>query len=315
MIKELLRIRLKQLFRIVIGIGIFRTILLFGVFSFALLAMFVKLEEKSYQEIIVGIVVLIIFSIHINRKDKVFIKIYAINSKKVFLTEYILFSIPLIVSLIYYNLWIYTFFYLLFLIVILFVKTGTRKSNLNSIFQKIIPNDNFEWKSGLRKNLFWFVGIWLIGLLSSFFIASIPIVIFILGAMVLNFYEKHEPLEILIANELNSKKFLIKKLKNHLFAFFIVIFPLILSFVIFNPEYYYIPLIEFIIFSILIVYTILLKYAFYRPNNRLSAPGVFIMLGMVSLFIPVLAPIVLLLSIKFLFQAIDNLNIYLNDFN
>jgi len=94
--------------------------------------------------------------------------------------------------------------------VILFVETGTKKSNLNSIFQKIIHSDNFEWKSGLRKNLFWFVGIWFIGLLNSFFIGSVPIVIFILGTLVLNFYEKHEPLEILIANELNSIKFLIR---------------------------------------------------------------------------------------------------------
>jgi len=61
MANELLKLRIIQLFRIIDNIGIFRTIILFGVFSFALLAMFVKLEEKSYQEIIVGIVALIVF--------------------------------------------------------------------------------------------------------------------------------------------------------------------------------------------------------------------------------------------------------------
>ena len=179
----------------------------------------------------------------------------------------------------------------------------------------MIPDDNFEWKAGIRKNLFFFLGIWLIGMATSFFIASVPIAIFILGVIVLNFYEKPEPVQILLANELNTKKFLINKIQNHLIVFAITIVPLILLFIIFNPQYYYIPLIEFTIFSILLVYTILLKYAFYRPKNKSGATQIFSMIGIISIFIPFFIPIVLILSIKFLIQATNNLKFYLNDFN
>ena len=315
MTNEILKIRVKQLFRVISEIGIFRAIFLLGLISFVLLAMFTKLAENSYREIVIGIFALTILSIHSKRKDKEFINIYASKPHIVFLIEYVLLSLPLLITLIYYQLWSYALIFFLFLVIIQFLKINTNKTSINSGFQKMIPDDNFEWKAGMRKNLFPFLGIWLIGMVTSFFIASVPIAIFILGVIVFSFYEKHEPLQILLANELNTRKFLTKKIQNHLMVFAITIIPLILSFLIFNPQYYYIPIIEFILFSFLLVYIILLKYAFYRPDNKSGATQIFSMIGIISIFIPVLILIVLILSIKFLFQATNNLKFYLDDFN
>ncbi|MCK4662272.1 MAG: hypothetical protein KAT68_05365 [Bacteroidales bacterium] len=315
MIKGILKIRAKQLFRIILDIGVIRALFLFGMISFGLLAMFIILAEKSYQEIIIGIFALTIISIHLKRKDKEFIKLYSSKPHIVFLLEYVLLSLPLLTLLIYNKLWSYALFFFLFLVIITFLKINTKKNSLNTVFQKMIPDDNFEWKAGIRKNLIPFIGIWFIGLVTSFFIASVPIAIFILGAIVFGFYEKPEPLQILLTNELNTRKFLTNKIQNHLMIFAITIIPLILSFLIFNPEYYYIPLIEFILFSILLVYNILLKYAFYRPDNKSGATQIFSMIGIISVFIPFFIFVVLILSVKFLFQATNNLKFYLNDFN
>ena len=315
MITEILNIRIKQLFRIVLQIGIIRAIFLLGLLSFLFLYVFVTLSEKSNQEFIVGAYILLLLSIQIKRKDKVFLNIYAKVSQSIFLFEYLLLSLPILIPLIYYGLWTYLLLFTICLIIIPFLKISIKKSSVNSVFQRIIPNENFEWKSGIRKNLIPFIGIWLIGLSTSFFVASVPIVIFVLGMIVLSFYEKPEPLQILLADELGVKRFLIKKIKKHLILFSILIIPLILSFLIFNLEYYYIPLIEYAMFSILLIYTILLKYAFYQPNNKSGAMQIFTMIGVISLFIPVFIPLILLLSMKFAFQASNNLNFFLNDFN
>jgi hypothetical protein len=196
-----------------------------------------------------------------------------------------------------------------------FLNFSAKRSSVNSVFQKIIPDNIFEWKAGVRKYFFLFIGVWGLGLVSSYFVAGVPIAIFILGVIVISFYEKFEPLQILLANELGAGKFLAFKLRNHLLAFTILITPFVLAYSAFNPQYYYIPLIEILIFAILLIYTILLKYAFYRPDADSAATQVFSMIGIVCIFVPIFIPLVLLLSIKFFFQAKKNLNFYLNDFN
>ncbi|OQX78263.1 MAG: hypothetical protein B6D61_05980 [Bacteroidetes bacterium 4484_249] len=315
MITEILKIRAKQSFRVISEIGIFRAIFLLGLICFSLLALFAKLAESSYREIILGIFALTILSVHSKRKDKEFISIYAQQPYIIFLIEYFIISLPLMFALAYNKLWGEALIFLLFMVIVPFLNINAKKKSINSRVQKLIPDYNFEWKAGIRKNLIIFTGIWLIGIATSFFIASVPITIFILGVTVISFYEKPEPVQILLANELSARKFLTKKILNHLLIFAITIIPLILSFLIFNPQYYYIPLAEFVIFSILLVYTILLKYAFYRPDNISGATQIFSMIGIISIFIPVFLPLVLILSIKFLFQATNNLKFYLNDFN
>lgn len=315
MIVEVLNIRIKQVSRIISQIGIFRTIFLFGFIASYLLILFIKTEENKYEELMIGIFALSILFIHLKRKDKEFLEIYALKPQRIFLTEYAIISAPLIISLLYRSLWNYLIIYLFTLTLISFLKINPKKSSLNTVFQKLIPDENFEWKSGIRKYFILFVVIWPIGLFTSFFVASVPVTIFILGAVVLSFHEKSEPLEILIAGELNAMQFLMKKVKSQLLSFSILVLPLVLSFIIFHPRYYYIPLLEYIVFIILLIYTILLKYAFYQPASKSGAIQIFTMIGSFCLFIPVFIPVILLLSIKFLFQASHKLKFYLNDFN
>jgi len=315
MIAKILKIRIKQLSRIIHQIGIFRTLFLSVLLSFTVLFLFLATLSKSNIEIITAAYLLLILIIHLKRKDKFFLNFYSDNPQRIFFVEYFLLSLPLILSLIYSRLWYYLIISTTLLIIISFLKINIKKSSANTIFQKFIPDDNFEWKSGIRKNLIFIILIWFAGITTSFYIASVPIAIFILGITVLGFYETPEPLQILIANELNVRKFLSKKIKNHLAIFSVLLVPLALLFTIFNTEYYYIVLIEYVILSFLLVYTILLKYAFYQPNIKSGTIQIFTMIGIIGIFIPVFIPVILLLSIKFLFQAFNNLKFYLNDFN
>lgn len=315
MILEILSIRVKQLFRIIIQIGVFRTIFLSGLLSLFLVYVFIILSEKTYHIYLLGVFITLLLAIQIKRKDKVFLNIYAKKPQLVFFVEYLILSIPLIIPQIYYELWTWLCLFLLSLSIVPFLNLNIKQSSINSIFQRAIPNDNFEWKSGVRKNLILLISLWTIGLITSFYFMTVPIIIFVLGVIILNFYEKPEPLQILLAPELNSKKFLQQKIKNHLIVFYSLITPLILLSIAFNPEYYYILLIECCAFSFLLIYTILLKYAFYKPNVKSGATQIYTNIGVLGLLLPIFLPIILILSIRFLFKASNNLNFYLNDYN
>ena len=315
MIIEILNIRVRQLFRMIIQIGIFRAIFLFGLLSLFIGYIFLILSEKTYHIYLISVFIALILAVQVKRKDKVFLSVYAKKYQVVFFIEYLILSFPLIIPLIYYELWSWMFLFVLSLLIISFLNFNIKRTSVNSVLQRLIPNNNFEWKAGVRKNIIPLISLWTIGLITSFYFASVPIIIFVLGVIILNFYEKPEPLQILLAPELNTKKFLQKKIKNHLMVFFLMIMPLILLSVAFNPEYYYILLIEFFAFSFLLIYTILLKYAFYRPNITSGASKIFTNIGVLGLIIPIFMPLIIILSIRFLFKASNNLNFYLNDFN
>lgn len=315
MVVEILNIRLRQAYRIISQIGLFRTVFLFGFMASFLVFLFLKTKGSHYEEIMSGLFLVSVLFIHIKRKDKEFLEIHAPRPQQVFFAEYFLFSAPMLVSLLYKNLWEYLVIFLLVLTLVSFLKVNPKKSSLNSVFQEQIPDDNFEWKSGMRKYFWLFVVLWPLGLVASFFVASVPVTVFLLGAIVLSFYEKPEPLQLLIAVELNTRRFLVKKTKNHLLAFFVLVLPLVMAFILFHPRYYYIPLLEVAIFLMLLVYTILLKYAYYQPGRESAAVKTFTMIGSICLIIPVLVPLILVLSVKFLFQASHTLNFYLDDFN
>ncbi len=315
MLKEILKIRLKQLARAAAEIGFFRLIFLLGLAAYLVFAVYTKLQDPFYKDLITGVFAFIIFSLHIKRKDKTFLNLYSPQAQIIFFVEYFLLSLPLLILLAYNQSWTHFVFIIAFLLILPFLRIPFKKYSINTWFQKQIPDSNFEWKAGIRKNVILFLGVWFIAIFTSFFIGSIPIAIFILGILVMSFYENNESLPMLLAKEQSPKTFLKRKIWSHLLIYLAVMIPLLLSFIIFHLEYYYIPLLEIMIFSILIVYNILLKYAFYSPNEKAGGTQIFSAIGSISVFVPFVLIIVFVLGIKFLFQALHNLKFYLHDFH
>ena len=142
------------------------------------------------------------------------------------------------------------------LLLIVHLDLKSRYSSLNTKIQTLIPSDSFEWKAGIRKQLCIIVPIWIISAGTSFFIASVPVAIFILGILIFSFYDNGEPYQMILSYELDAKKFLLLKVKRQIQLFSIIVIPLVGLFLIFNFDRWYIPIAEFLIFS----FVRLLKY-------------------------------------------------------
>lgn len=314
MIRALLKIRLKQIYRGIIGIGIIRFIFLVGLFGFLGLALYVKSSDKLISQYVsVGFLFLLML-IHLKRGDKLFLKSHFSNYKTLMLAEYIVLSIPFVCCFLIHKQWV-AVSELSGLLLIVNLDLKARHSNLNTKLQELIPDDAFEWKAGMRKQFFVIVPIWIIAALTSFFVGSIPVAIFIIGITILSFFEKCEPYQILISSELGATKLLMLKIKRLLQLFSIIVIPLLVLFIVFNPDKWYIPVAEYLIFCSLLIYAIITKYAFYEPNIKSSAAQIYVAIGALGGIIPVFLPVVWLLTILFYSKSVNNLNFFLDDYN
>ena len=315
MLLAFFKIRLKQIIRSTKEIGLFRIIFIIGLLAFIAVALFKQTANAPNFFYSIGIYLTIITLIQVNRSDKRFLKIHFNNFKLILLTEYILLLIPLFICLIYYKHWILLISVILLTFLIINIDFKPRQKSLNTLIQRLIPAKCFEWKSGVRKALFLLIGFWIIGLSTSFFIGSVPIVLFILGLFPLSFYEKSEPIQMILSFEMGTNKFLFHKIKMQLALYTILSIPLIIAFLIFHADKWYIPIIVFLIMATSHIYIILTKYAFYQTNSKSSGAQAFGVIGAIGIIMPVFIPLIWLLSIRFYFKSRKNLNFYLNDYN
>lgn len=314
MIKSFLKIRSIQIFRSIKDIGIFRIlfliILLFAL-GFILFKITSDVKNCYYISIILAI---IIFLFHLKRKDRIFIKINFNNYKLLHLIEYLFYSLPFIIFFIIHLNWLPVLIIILLISIISQFDLEIKLKSKNYKILRLIPDRNFEMKSGIRKVLYLILIIWSIGFLTSPFIGSVPVSIFILGIISFVFYNECEPYQMIIAYELKVSKFLFYKIKSQVIFFSIISFPLILLFFIFHHDVWYIPVLEYFIFLSIHIYQLLTKYAFYEPNEKPSAAQIFEILGILSLLIPLFLPLIWIMSVRFYFKSKEKLNIYLNDY-
>ena len=314
MIRALLLIRLKQSYRGLLGIGLIRLVILIALIGFLGLWLFIKTSDKSTAQMVSIGFLLLITIIQLRRGDKSFLKSHFPNYKLLIYAEYTIISFPILLLLVIHQQWISLISFLsLFLIVNLDLKP--RYSNINTKLQRLIPSDSFEWKAGLRKHIYIVVPVWIIAILTSFFIGSVPVAIFIFGILTISFYEKCEPYQLILSYELNAKKLIFLKVKRQLQLFSISVLPLIGLFLIFHIDKWHIPIAEYIILCFLHIYVIMTKYAFFESNKKSSAAQTFGSIGFFGGIIPIFLPVVWLLTIWFYFKSINNLNYYLDDYN
>jgi len=315
MIQAFIKLRLKQIFRATKGLGLVRIIVLIVLAALFVTALFMQTERTPNSYYVTGIYLIIIALIHVKRQDQRFLKIHFNNFRLIFVTEYLLLMSPLLICLIYNNQWISVISSLLLISLIVNLDFKIQQKSLNTSIQKMIPSDCFEWKGGVRKRFILIVALWIIGLGTSFFIGSVPIVLFVLGILPWSFNEKNEPLQMILAYELGPAKFLMHKIRMQLSLFSILSIPLIIAFLLFHPDKWYIPLAEYFIFITSYIYIILTKYAFYQPDNKATGAQAWVAVGAMGMIIPVFIPVIWLLSIRFYFKSRTNLNFYLNDYN
>jgi hypothetical protein len=315
LIKAFVMLRLRQLKRIMEGLGLFRFIFLVGILVGAGISLISLLLQSEQFQVAVGVLLLSVFMLQTQRKDLTFLKINFPQYQKIIWAEYLFLSLPFFILLLYMGQWILILATILGLSLIPFYHFKIQRKSLNTILQQLIPATAFEWKAGVRKNFIFIILVWVAGLGFSFYQGAVPLALFVLGLIPLKFFEVGESLPILLASEKPSGKFFVQKIKDHVQIFTIMCTPLLLAFCAFHWDIWYIAVAEFLLLISLHLYFIFMKYAWYQPNQKPGGMEVFAGIGAVGIIIPIFLPLVWLLTIWFYFKAASNLKLYLNDYH
>jgi len=315
MIDAVIRIRLKQVCRGLIGIGLIRIIFLAGLFVFILFYLFLQTSTYPNSFYVTGVTLLIALLVQTKRQDKVFLQASFYHYRLVCYAEYLLITLPVTVLMVYHAQWISVLILLPVLYCITCLDFKPKQRTLNTRIQQWIPSACFEWKGGIRKTLLILLPLWIAGLCTPFTLWTVPIVLFIIGIIPFSFYEQGEPYQMITAFEMGTKRFLFHKISMLILLYSVLAIPLMVAFLAFHYEHWYIPVAEYFIFLSLYIYLITTKYAFYEPNIKSPAAQTFQAIGALGGLIPVFLPVVWLLTIRFYFRSKETLNLYLNDYN
>jgi hypothetical protein len=297
------------------GVGLIRILFLIGLLTFILFLAFAATSKTPDSFYVAGITAFILLMIQAKRQDKLFLKTTFEHYRLIFFAEYLLLASVSLAFLVFHFEWIPFLVLISAIYLIVQLELRSVRRSLNSRLQQLIPSECFEWKGGVRQTLFILIPLWMIGLGTSFSTGSVPVVLFIIGIIPFSFYEKGEPYQMIIAFEKSVTQFLFRKIRMQILLFSILVAPLILAYLVFHPELWYIPVVEYLIFVSLYIYLILTKYAFYEPNQKSAAAQIFGAIGAFGGFIPVFLPVVWLLSVRFFYKSKANLIVYLNDYN
>ena len=314
MIILLLILNLKRFWRLLCEIGIFRSLFLFGLFAFALFFIyrFIVLYNPLYSVIANA---LILFSIHNSRDDKKILSILKINKTLLFSIEYFIISLPFIISFLLTKNWV-AVAVLLFLIYLISITKHKVKFKISKpIEYPFISQNIFEWYSGIRYNLPFLLLFYLIALVFCIHLYIIPISIFLLSLILSSFFIRTEPISFIEVFQLSAKKFLNMKFKSHLLYSFLFILPLIIIFIIIHPYNILIVIISSLVYFLIQLYSIILKYAFYTPNCSSEHNYIFLFLFLIGFIVPFFLPVSIYFFFRYYNKAINNLNNILYDYN
>ena len=306
-----------QMFRGIRDMGMMRAVLVLAAIV-PLLALFIyqRLPTKGYNYAIPGICAMLIYMIHRVRKDYFFLSKLAINPIWIFMTEYLVFSVPLLVLLVIFGQYAPLLIYPALLLVVSSVKPSPKgiTGKTYHAWVKHIPAGMFEWQSGVRASLPGIVLFYGLGFAGVFNIWLSATSFILLSLTFGAFYGANESQKILAAPELAAGDFLQHKIGRHIKCWALFLLPLLLAAFV-HYQYWPFILAAFAAVINLLVFAILAKYAFYRPASTGGlAQLVSSMAWLCSIMLP-LSVFVFCVNIILYFKAKHNLNYYLDAYS
>lgn len=272
-------------------------------------------ESDGYVRFVpAGIFAVIVYSIQMGRKDRNFLTIVFGGFRSIFIAEYAIISLPFVILYLLAHQWTAIAAIVASAALAAFVpQTEIKRSLFGGLWEKI-PAQAYEIKSFMRRSGAIFLALWALMAGLSFYPVVVPIGIALGSLFAAGCYEWGEPESVLRSAQLAPEAFL--RLRTMLAAKLMLLWTAVpaLLFLGFNISYWYIIPVEMAAVFIVLRYMISVKYAFYQPNEKLSS-RLFAALASMGIIIPVLLPLLLLLTFYFRHKAVSNLNPYLRDFD
>ena len=306
----LLRLRWLQLRRAFPPYGI--VLLALGV-VFALVLMHrAVLQDASYAAYIAGGALLTVWGLHQRRPDLHFLHRHVSQARLALAVEYGALVLPVLLVLGLAGVWQWTL--ALMPVVLLPWLPVVRSSGVRGRWlRRWIPARLFEWRGLVQGTHPWAVLLWLAAL-AFCWLPVLPL--FLLGIVALmaaGAQEQCEPRAMLLATASDARALLRTKLFGALRLMLVVELPVLVAATVFNPDWWWVHVGFGLGLLTLVVYAVVLKYAHYQPNERLSANGANVSIAALFAILPGLSVVPLIMLLSELPKARANLSAYFHD--
>ena len=308
-----IELRLAQALRWIKSLGLAYLVLLSCGLVIGLIALIPNLGKPNIAWFFSAGSIAFIGLIRISRKDYRFLKICTPNDKLVIKLDLLLLALfPFLLLLI-----TGMFFQAAFLVLVLllsFVKPlrSSKGKVFNLPFKDRLP---FEWLSAIRSRPFFFLILFILGVISAFFPYAVIAFLFILIVLLMEGYQVCESRLMLESYNRRPSSFLFYKLRQSSLCLLGLSAPFISISMAVLSEGRIIVIIFFLYALILNAYFLFTKYAYYEPGERISSQQVISAMVMISPLLPFLSPLPIFLVFRNYRKAIQTLNLYLDDFN
>jgi len=313
--KAILLFRFRQLWKIIKEIPLLYLIVILGMLGFAGIYLFSAIKDKNAAIIISLIFLFLIFLIQDRRKDYRFMHIITEYPPKVFVLEYLLLGILLLIVLSIHGHWIIAGSVFLGLVLIALKRQGNYHVKSGFSLPGFVRYSLFEIRCGVRRYGLFLLIIYLIAWGTLPFPYVSLGVFWLLTLSLADMFGTSEPVNILCTPELPPAKFLHRKLKINLLAYLCVITPLCLAYLLVHPEAWWFSLYYLIAMTTNIALVITSKYAHYSPEEKIMGGQIAIIISFFCVTVPILYPLILFYLIKNYLAARRNLKTYLDAYD
>lgn len=271
-----------------------------------------QLAKYPNNIFVIIIYAVILFICHRRRKDKEFLKTLYQNFRLLCFIEYSVLSIPLfILTAIAGNV----IFIPVIIVSIIAVVLSPQipPVSIANIRYDILFGNSYEWISGCRRStlylLFFYCLYAAILFVSHWAILAYLLVLFLCT----DFYREGEPVTFLLLPGKTAASYIKWKIKAAILNFHILSLPFYLLAILLHPDVWWLLVLLSVCAATCLVFCISVKYAYYIPNEKHIGNDVILGIGILGSVIPVVYPLTILLIIRYLLPAKNNLKLYLND--
>lgn len=310
-----LKFRFRQFGKIVKEIPLLYLVALGALFSVGI-AMLYQLTETKKGGLLAGSIwLLLLLFFHRQRKDFRFIELVDEHPQRIFVTEYGLLSILVLIMELLHGHFLVSTGILLGCWGIGCLKQPFHRAKKGIVSPRFLPKEAFECRSGIRRHGVLLLLIYIsayVGLLLPY--ASFASLWFFTWILT-EFFLQGESKAILCAVELSARRFLNRKLGRYMGLYGCAVLPVCLLSVLIYPDTWLLALI-FGLYGILnIALIVTSKYAHYEPDTATATGQPAITLSIFGMLFPLLLPVTLFYLGKKYRKAYHILNVYLDAYN
>jgi len=308
----LLQLRFKQAYRALLDIGWLLLLLVAPMILLFILSLLERVQ-LSGTPYIATVGLLLILMLHSRRQDHGFLRLLNYSPRLVFGMEYTVAVIPFsLLAAFVLNDWFNPLLLHFGALVIALLPAG-----FSSFFQssggaalKWMPTRFFELKCTLRKEYKWAILLYIIGLVTSYFTVSMPVVVLLFMLMAAGAFDPIENRNLLELT-VDKPNWLRRKIVQQVSVFQMAMLPFYFLFLVFHYQYWLVLAAIIFIGIGLMIFVVSYKYAHYYPGRQTANSQLPMALFILFLANPFFAPATLVYLWVYYRMANRNMALYI----